>query len=230
MSAANAQPRKQNRVIMGRRHCDYYDADVQGMGQQQRNTFESTSILSATLVLSRMKVVQADITAAEIDAIVNAASESLLGGGGVDYAIHQAAGPGLLDECRSIPEVSPGVRCPTGESRATSGHRLRAKHIIHTVGPVWIGGGGDEERLLQACYCSSLSLAVVLGVRTIAFPGISCGNFGYPLEDAARVAIDAIAKFLRVDRQLEKVVLMDIDDEVVAALRHQWSLFCDGER
>ncbi|MCO6458054.1 MAG: O-acetyl-ADP-ribose deacetylase [Pirellulaceae bacterium] len=169
--------------------------------------------------LSRMAVEQADITRAAVEAIVNAANQRMLGGGGVDYAIHRAAGPGLLEECRGVAEVRPDVRCPTGEARITGGHRLPARWVIHTVGPVWHGGQQGEPELLRSCYQSSLQLAVRQGIRTIAFPGISCGVFGYPLELAAQVAVRAVADFLAADDMLEQVTFMDIDGEVVAAFR-----------
>lgn len=169
--------------------------------------------------LSRMAVEQADITRAAVDAIVNAANQQMLGGGGVDYAIHRAAGPGLLDECRGVAQIRPDVRCPTGEARITGGHRLPARWVIHTVGPVWHGGLHGEPELLRSCYQSSLQLAARQGIRTIAFPGISCGVFGYPPELAAQVAVRAVADFLAEDDTLERVTFMDIDEEVVAALR-----------
>ena len=137
----------------------------------------------------RIEVLEGDITAFAVDAIVNAANESLLGGGGVDGAIHRAAGPGLLAECRALPETRPGVRCPTGEARITGGHRLPARRVIHTVGPVWHGGDSGEAELLAACYANSLRLAAEHEVASIAFPAISCGVFGYPHAQAARVAI-----------------------------------------
>ena len=143
----------------------------------------------------RIEVVEGDITALAVDAIVNAANESLLGGGGVDGAIHRAAGPGLLAECRGLPQVRPGVRCPTGEARITGGHRLPARHVIHTVGPVWEGGDGDEAALLAGCYRASLRLAAAHGLASIAFPAISCGVFGYPHAQAAEVAIGAIREW-----------------------------------
>src|SRR4051812_25566778 len=115
-------------------------------------------------------VVEGDITKLKVDAIVTAANERMLGGGGVDGAIHRAAGPGLYEECKNVPEVSPGVRCPTGEARITGGYELPAKHVIHTVGPVWHGGNDHEEEKLAACYRNSLELAVANGVKTIAFP------------------------------------------------------------
>src|SRR6478672_7227252 len=115
-----------------------------------------------------IEVISGDITALDVDAIVNAANERMLGGGGVDGAIHRAAGPGLLDECRRVPEVHPGVRCPTGEARLTAGHDLPARHVIHTVGPVWNGGGYGEDDDLAACYRNSLALAAAHGLETIA--------------------------------------------------------------
>src|SRR2546426_453587 len=124
---------------------------------------------------------EGDLTRARVDAIVNAANERMLGGGGVDSAIHRAAGPDLLAACRAVPEVRPGVRCQTGESRITPGFRLRARHVIHTVGPIWRGGTVGEPELLASCYRSALKLAREHGVRAIAFPAISCGVFGYPV-------------------------------------------------
>lgn len=140
----------------------------------------------------RIEVVEGDITALAVDAIVNAANESLLGGGGVDGAIHRAAGPGLLSECRSLPETRPGVRCPTGEARITGGHRLRVRHVIHTVGPVWTGGDAGEAALLASCYRASLQLAAEHGLASLAFPAISCGVFGYPHAQAASIAVAAL--------------------------------------
>src|SRR5687768_18017419 len=137
-------------------------------------------------------LVRDDITTLALDAIVNAANETLLGGGGVDGAIHRAAGPGLLAECRALPQVRPGVRCPTGDARITAGHHLPARHVIHTVGPVWQGGGDGEAVLLASCYRASLQLAAAHGLALIAFPAISCGVFGYPHAQAAQVAIQTL--------------------------------------
>jgi O-acetyl-ADP-ribose deacetylase (regulator of RNase III) len=137
----------------------------------------------------RIEVVEGDITTLAVDAIVNAATQSLLGGGGVDGAIHRAAGPGLLAECRALPEVRPGVRCPTGEARITGGHGLPARLVIHTVGPVWRGGGAGEGERLAACYSNALRQAAGHDVASIAFPAISCGVFGYPHAAAAGVAV-----------------------------------------
>ena len=137
--------------------------------------------------MTRWSAIEADITTLEVDAIVNAANESLLGGGGVDGAIHRAAGPELLDECRGL------GGCPTGEARITRGYRLPARFVIHTVGPVWRGGGAGEAEKLAGCYRSSLALAREHELRTVAFPAISTGVYGYPLELAAEVAAETVA-------------------------------------
>jgi O-acetyl-ADP-ribose deacetylase (regulator of RNase III) len=139
-----------------------------------------------------MDIVIADITQLELDAIVNAANPGLLGGGGVDGAIHRAAGPALLDACRRIPEVAPGIRCPTGEARITPGFNLPARHVIHTVGPIWQGGDQGEADALASCYRHSIALAREHGLASIAFPAISCGVYGYPPHRAARVALSAV--------------------------------------
>jgi O-acetyl-ADP-ribose deacetylase (regulator of RNase III) len=136
-----------------------------------------------------LHLVTADITTLHVDAIVNAANPALLGGGGVDGAIHRAAGPGLLQACRRIPEVRPGVRCPTGEARITPGFELPATHVIHTVGPVWHGGDQGEAQWLARCHVNAMRLLREHGLRTIAFPAISCGVYGYPVAQAAAVAL-----------------------------------------
>jgi O-acetyl-ADP-ribose deacetylase (regulator of RNase III) len=164
--------------------------------------------------MSKIRVAVADITTLPVDAIVNAANERLLGGGGVDGAIHRAAGPELLEACRRIPEVRPGVRCPTGEARITPAFRLPHRFVIHTVGPVWRGGGHGEDRLLASCYRNALALAGEHAVRTIAFPAISCGVFGYPLELATAVAVREIRAALAGGLDLESVVLAAFDDAV----------------
>ncbi|MFB0515642.1 MAG: O-acetyl-ADP-ribose deacetylase [Candidatus Neomarinimicrobiota bacterium] len=148
---------------------------------------------------ARVTLIQGDITREQVDAIVNAANERLLGGGGVDGAIHQAAGPELLEECRTI------GGCPTGEARITRGYRLLARYVIHTVGPVWRGGGRGEPELLASCYRSSLQLAVDSDVRTIAFPSISTGAYGFPIERAAPIAIETVQDFLAEEPSIDEV-------------------------
>jgi O-acetyl-ADP-ribose deacetylase (regulator of RNase III) len=143
-----------------------------------------------------MDVIDADITTLNVDAIVNAANQSLLGGAGVDGAIHRAAGPELLEECRRIPQSAPGVRCPTGQARLTRGYDLPARFIIHTVGPVWHGGADDEQRLLADCYRNSLLLASEHAIRSIAFPAISTGVYRFPLPLAAEIAVGQVRDFL----------------------------------
>lgn len=163
--------------------------------------------------------VQTDITTLAVDAIVNAANERMLGGGGVDGAIHRAAGPDLREACRQVPEIRPGVRCPTGEARITPGFRLPAKHVIHTVGPVWRGGSSGEPKLLASCYRSSLDLALSHGARSIAFPAISCGVYGYPFRQAATVAVDEVGRYSPGEDAFERVLLVAFETEVFAAIR-----------
>ena len=140
--------------------------------------------------------IQGDITTLAVDAIVNAANQQMLGGGGVDGAIHRAAGPELYEACLKVPEVRPGVRCPTGEARITPGFKLPAKFVIHTVGPVYYDGQHGEPEKLAACYRNSLALAAENGCASIAFPCISTGVYGYPLEEAARIAVQEVGEFL----------------------------------
>lgn len=164
--------------------------------------------MKATIELTRD-----DITKLQADAIVNAANSSLLGGGGVDGAIHRAAGPELLAECRSL------HGCATGEAKITHGYRLPAKWVIHTVGPVWRGGNQREAELLASCYTNSLRLAAAHHVRTIAFPAISCGVYRYPILEAAQVAIRAVRDFPQNDTVIERVLLCCFTEEVESAYR-----------
>ena len=161
----------------------------------------------------RIEVWCGDITTLAVDAIVNAANSVLRGGGGVDGAIHRAAGPELLAECRGI------GGCPTGEAVVTRGYRLPARHVIHTVGPVWEGGGQEEAALLASCYRRSLELARDLGLRRVAFPGISTGVYGYPLKAAAEVAVRTVRAFLEGNALPEKVIFCTFNDHATRAVQ-----------
>jgi O-acetyl-ADP-ribose deacetylase (regulator of RNase III) len=174
---------------------------------------------AARAALARISVELGDITRQDVDAVVNAANEALAGGGGVDGAIHAAAGPELHAACRKLPEVSPGVRCPTGDARITPGFRLRARHIIHTVGPIWRGGGQGEPELLASCYRRSIALAREHSLQTLAFPAISTGIFGYPLDAASAVAIEALAGALAEAPSITRVVLVAFNEPTARALR-----------
>lgn len=158
----------------------------------------------------RMEVLKGDITKISVDAIVNAANSSLMGGGGVDGAIHRAGGPEILEACRKIVARQGG--CPTGEAVITPAGKLPAKFVIHTVGPVWNGGNKNEERLLANCYRNSLRLAKENGCRTIAFPCISTGVYGYPQDDAAKVAVRIVKEFIDQNPLIEKVIFVCFDD------------------
>lgn len=165
--------------------------------------------------MDTIEILKTDITRLQVDAIVNAANTSLLGGGGVDGAIHRAAGPELLAECRTL------HGCQTGSAKITRGYRLPARYVIHTVGPIWRGGRNDEERLLAACYSSCLELALANGVRSIAFPAISCGAYGFPVARACEIAFTEVVRVLQTDTTLKKVIFACFDDKVFRELLAQ---------
>ncbi|MFQ5424496.1 MAG: O-acetyl-ADP-ribose deacetylase [Phycisphaerae bacterium] len=164
--------------------------------------------MSDESVWNRIELVQGDLTRCEVDAIVNAANQTLLGGGGVDGAIHRAAGPELLAECRGL------GGCPTGEVRITGGYRLPAGHVIHTVGPVYRDGTRGESALLRSCYRSSLELAERHGLRSVAFPAISCGVYHYPIDEAARIALSTAVEFLADHERPERVLFVLFGQDV----------------
>src|SRR6476660_4752225 len=161
----------------------------------------------------KIELVRGDITKLDVDAIVNAANTTLLGGGGVDGAIHRAAGPELLAECRLL------GGCRPGEAKITGGYRLPARFVIHTVGPIWRGGKNDEARTLANCYRNSLQLAVENEIKIVAFPAISCGAYGYPIKEAAQIAFKATREFLAVSDELQRVIFAVWDEDVYDAYR-----------
>jgi O-acetyl-ADP-ribose deacetylase (regulator of RNase III) len=167
-----------------------------------------------TVLRDRIQVLAADITKLKVDAIVNAANSSLLGGGGVDGAIHRAAGSALLEECRSL------GGCDTGQAKLTRGYLLPAKYVIHAVGPVWQGGASGEPELLASCYRSCYALVTAHRLRSIAFPAISCGVYGYPVRHAARIAVDETVRFLSGDEHLEEVTFACFSEDIFWAYEH----------
>ena len=159
--------------------------------------------------MTEIQVLKGDITKLKVDAIVNAANTSLLGGGGVDGAIHRAAGKELVEECRTL------NGCKTGQSKITKGYNLPAKYVIHTVGPVWHGGNKKERELLKSCYETALNLAKENGIKTLAFPSISCGIYHFPLEEACKIATNTVKEFISQNSCFEKVIFIDINVTII---------------
>lgn len=159
--------------------------------------------------MGKIEIIKGDITKLRVDAIVNAANKTLLGGGGVDGAIHRAAGRELFEECKTL------NGCETGQSKITKGYNLPSKFIIHTVGPVWRGGKNNEEELLKSCYLTSLNLAIKNNIKTIAYPAISCGIYGFPIDKAAKIAFETVKKFISQNDRIEKIIFIDINDKVI---------------
>lgn len=159
--------------------------------------------------MGKIEITKGDITKLRVDAIVNAANKMLLGGGGVDGAIHRAAGRELFEECKTL------NGCETGQSKITKGYNLPSKFIIHTVGPVWRGGKNNEEELLKSCYLTSLNLAIKNNIKTIAYPAISCGIYGFPIDKAAKTAFETVKKFISQNDRIEKIIFIDINDKAI---------------
>lgn len=170
------------------------------------------------MATDRIEVVCADIVTLRVDAIVNAANERMLGGGGVDGAIHRAAGPGLLAACREVPEVQPGIRCPTGEARITPGFQLPARFVVHTVGPIFGEHDGLDNELLARCYRNSIQLAFDSGARSITFPAISCGAYGFPPNAAARIVVRTLLDWLSNYPSFGSVLLISVEDHIASIL------------
>ena len=169
-------------------------------------------------MIDKIELHKGDITKLEVDAIVNAANTTLLGGGGVDGAIHRTAGPGLLEECRTL------NGCPTGEAKITKGYNLPAKYVIHTVGPVWNGGKYNEDEFLANCYRNSLKLTIENGIKTIAFPAISTGVYHFPLECAVKVAVEEVRNFLKENNSIEKIIFICFDDKTFESYKAELRL------
>jgi len=176
--------------------------------------------------MQKLVIIEGDITKIEVDAIVNAANKTLLGGGGVDGAIHRTAGPNLLEECKTL------GGCETGEAKITKGYNLPSKYVIHTVGPIWMGGNNNEDELLALCYKNSLKLAVENNIKTIAFPSISTGAYGFPVNRAARVAVNEINKFFESEDgdKISKVFIVCFDSGTYESYLNAKNEICGNEK